>query len=212
MICKNILALDASSGSLTACLQTASGMVHHAAASSLPLSQAVLPCLSALMQQAQLDWQDLNALALGCGPGSFTGLRVSAATLAGLNSRLNVPILKLCSLHITYLQADTQAQAWVVEDARTQAAYVASFAHDVSLDTPCCVSLDQLSQMPSADYIAQQAPKEGLQAWQLLPTVLTRSEALAKALTMADWDQEEQWMSYPELNYIQASQAERMMA
>ncbi|MDQ6962152.1 MAG: tRNA (adenosine(37)-N6)-threonylcarbamoyltransferase complex dimerization subunit type 1 TsaB [Mariprofundaceae bacterium] len=207
----NLLALDAASGALTACLQTASGVLHHAPTSTLPLSQSVLTCLTSLMQQAELDWDDLDALALGCGPGSFSGLRVSAATLAGLNSRLKLPILKLCSLHITYLQADTHDQAWVVEDARTQSVYVASFQHNLVLDTPKCLSLAQLSQLPSASYLAQQDPKKSLENWQEIPVVLRRSEALAKAVSLSAGKKDAQWMDYPELNYIQASQAERMM-
>jgi len=207
----NILALDAANGSLAACLTTASGTFFRDEAASLPLSQNILPCITSLMIQADMHWSALDGFALSCGPGSFTGLRVVAATVAGLNSRLELPILKLCSLYMSYLQADTEKKVWVVEDARTKSAYTACFQQQHTILAPECMSLDQLAQYDAALYVAQKAPKEGLSDWSALPLKLRRSQALAVALKKVNWHDNTEWMSYPELNYIQMSQAERMM-
>jgi len=211
VICKNILGLDASLGSLSLCLLTTSGTTFYRTEATLPLSQVILPCIEKIMQQAELQWCDLDAFALGCGPGSFTGLRVVAATVSGMNSRLKLPVLSLCSLYIRYLQANTQQEAWVIEDARSQSVYAACFKHTTIIKKPECIPLAQLESYEAARFITLQVPKAYFEAWDALPLLLDRAQALGQALQYANWNDSAQWSRYPELNYLQVSQAERMM-
>jgi tRNA threonylcarbamoyladenosine biosynthesis protein TsaB len=58
----------------------------------------VLEDLDALLRQAGAHTRDVNALAVGIGPGSFTGVRVGLATARGLALALGVPVAGISTL------------------------------------------------------------------------------------------------------------------
>ena len=107
-------------------------------------SATLLPEVHALLAQAGLSLADLHAVAFGCGPGAFTGLRTACAVAQGLGYGLNLPLLPIDSLLI------------VAEDARLQAAPEAS-----TLDV--AVAMD--ARMDEA-YAAHYRWQDG--QWQLL--------------------------------------------
>ena len=51
-----------------------------------------------VMQQAQLKMLDLDAVSLASGPGSYTGLRIGAATAKGLCYALKIPLIAIDAL------------------------------------------------------------------------------------------------------------------
>ncbi|HXH64456.1 MAG TPA: tRNA (adenosine(37)-N6)-threonylcarbamoyltransferase complex dimerization subunit type 1 TsaB, partial [Mariprofundaceae bacterium] len=79
----NILALDAAYGQASACLLSHAHRCGETISETTPHSQAILPLLNRLLVGAGLDWGQLDVLAVGIGPGSLTGIRVAAATVAG---------------------------------------------------------------------------------------------------------------------------------
>lgn len=60
----------------------------------------LLPAVSFLMHQADLSYRNLSAVAVGLGPGLFTGLRVGIATAKTLAQALSVPIVGIPSLDL----------------------------------------------------------------------------------------------------------------
>lgn len=54
-------------------------------------SELALPALRGLLQQAELDLQDIDGVAYGSGPGSFTGLRIACGIAQGLALARNLP-------------------------------------------------------------------------------------------------------------------------
>ena len=56
-------------------------------------SQTLLPMIELVMKQAELDVKELDGIAVAEGPGSFTGLRIGAATVKGLALAINKPII-----------------------------------------------------------------------------------------------------------------------
>ncbi|MCM1027546.1 MAG: tRNA (adenosine(37)-N6)-threonylcarbamoyltransferase complex dimerization subunit type 1 TsaB [Roseburia sp.] len=61
-------------------------------------SQTLLPMLDELRKMIELDLNSLDAIAVASGPGSFTGLRIGAATAKGLGLALEKPLVEVPTL------------------------------------------------------------------------------------------------------------------
>ena len=61
-------------------------------------SQTLLPMLDQMGQLIELDMKTLDAIAVAAGPGSFTGLRIGAATAKGLGLALDKPLVAVPTL------------------------------------------------------------------------------------------------------------------
>lgn len=60
----------------------------------------ILPAVEFLMKEADLSYRNLSAIAVGLGPGLFTGMRVGVATAKTLSQALSVPIIGVSSLDL----------------------------------------------------------------------------------------------------------------
>ncbi len=80
-----LLSIDAS-GKTAACgvMQDKVLIAKRFVASGLTHSQTLLPMISEMLSDAKIDIDDIDEFALTVGPGSFTGLRIGAATVMGL--------------------------------------------------------------------------------------------------------------------------------
>ena len=58
-------------------------------------SQTLLPMLDELGKMLELDLSSVDAIAVAGGPGSFTGLRIGAATAKGLGLALKKPLIQV---------------------------------------------------------------------------------------------------------------------
>lgn len=76
---------------------------------------------------------DLTAIAVGTGPGPYTGLRAGLVTARVLGSALDVPVLGVCTLDVMARQAAPAASGRefvVAADARRKEVYWARYAPD----------------------------------------------------------------------------------
>jgi len=206
----NILALDAAFGPASAAVVLDDNRQFTVESEgSAPHSQSILPLLSRLLEQAGLEWLQLDGLAVGIGPGSFTGLRVACATLAGLNTALRRPVISVSSLAITARQAVVDGAVWVLEDARSGDAYAGCYAGNDRLHDDCCMDWTEVNQMPASDFVSHTPPPVDLPGWRRLDLAVSRSEALAACVRNAaggSWPRKSQ--RYPLPAYLRASQAE----
>ena len=56
-------------------------------------AERLMPMLEETLVSAGKTWQDLDALAVGVGPGNFTGIRIAVAAARGLSLALNIPAI-----------------------------------------------------------------------------------------------------------------------
>ena len=56
-------------------------------------SQTLLPMLEEIMNMLSLEMDTVDAIAVAGGPGSFTGMRIGAATAKGLGLALDKPLI-----------------------------------------------------------------------------------------------------------------------
>lgn len=66
-------------------------------------AQALLPQIKSLLDKVGIKLSQVDALAFGRGPGSFTGLRIAAASIQGLALALDRPVIPVSTL---------EAMAW----------------------------------------------------------------------------------------------------
>ncbi len=65
---------------------------------SLQHSERLMPAVHRLLNDACVTAKDLDLVAVACGPGSFTGLRVGIAAAQGLSSAAGIPLVGVSSL------------------------------------------------------------------------------------------------------------------
>ncbi len=88
----------------------------------------LLPSISALLQTLGLDPADLDAVIVGRGPGSFTGVRIGVATAKGIAQGLDVPLLGVGTLDaIAWRFSGRDGLLGVLGDAMRSEVYPALF-------------------------------------------------------------------------------------
>jgi len=61
-------------------------------------SQTLLPMIDEVLRMTETAKEDITAIAVAAGPGSFTGLRIGAATVKGLAMVWNVPVIPVSTI------------------------------------------------------------------------------------------------------------------
>jgi len=113
----------------------------------------LLSLASGLLVEAGVGWDELERIAVGVGPGTFTGLRIGIATARGLAQSLGVTLVGVSSLRALAYgvsdrtanddagadgtpRADDDTGVLSVIDARRGEAFVAAYDGDVELIAP----------------------------------------------------------------------------
>ncbi len=89
-------------------------------------SKHILPMIDSLLAEAGLTPQDLNALAFGRGPGSFTGIRIATGVSQGIAFALDLPVVpvsNLAALAQDFFDNHPEDIAYVAADARMDEIY-----------------------------------------------------------------------------------------
>ncbi len=202
-----VLALETSAGA-SACLLFPDGeSLTTTMTTPRAHSRELLPMLQELLEKGDISWQQLGAFAVGVGPGSFTGLRVACATIAGINASLEKPVYSLCSLGILARQAGTDAALWAIEDARSNLVYAAKYQQGQVMEAASCMSWDMFLKLEPSAYIALSDIPHQLNDWQALPVKMVREQALVAAVKAIQADDTSGLWVEPV--YLQVSQAEK---
>lgn len=96
-------------------------------------SQTVLPMIRQLLKEAQVALKDCDAIAFGCGPGSFTGVRTACGVAQGMAFGANLPVVPVVTLEAMAeaCRAETHSgDVLAVLDARMNEVYWAQYRFD----------------------------------------------------------------------------------
>ncbi|MGN6299600.1 MAG: tRNA (adenosine(37)-N6)-threonylcarbamoyltransferase complex dimerization subunit type 1 TsaB [Angustibacter sp.] len=96
-------------------------------------AELLAPGIEAVLAQAGATTRDLTGIAVGTGPGPFTGLRVGLVTARTLGATLQVPVHGVCTLDVLAAQAVddgavTEGEFVVATDARRREVYWARYS------------------------------------------------------------------------------------
>ena len=106
----------------------------HTGAGGAQASSALIPAIQQLLREAGLRFEELDAIAFGRGPGSFTGLRTACSVAQGLAFGAGVKVLPVDTLLAVAEEAryqgapgDSNLRVLVLLDARMNEVYAAHY-------------------------------------------------------------------------------------
>jgi tRNA threonylcarbamoyladenosine biosynthesis protein TsaB len=100
----NVLGMDTSTAASSACLLRADGEAFELSPEPARLleppahSRELMPALALALERGGLDWTDVGAIAVGVGPGTFTGLRIGVTTARAIAHACGAPLHPVSSL------------------------------------------------------------------------------------------------------------------
>lgn len=127
-----LLAFDTATPAVTVALHDGSAVVaHESAVDSRRHGELLSPAIAKVLATAGAGPQDLTAIAVGTGPGPYTGLRVGLVTAKVLGSALGIDVDGICTLDVIAAQARHEAggrEFVVATDARRREVYWARYS------------------------------------------------------------------------------------
>ena len=125
-----LLAFDTATPQVTVALHDGGRVVaEYSASESMRHGEMLAPGIAEVLDRAGAISQDVTAVAVGVGPGPFTGLRVGLVTARTLGLALEIPVYGVCTLDVLAAEAvDAGLEDFVVAtDARRKEVYLAAY-------------------------------------------------------------------------------------
>lgn len=126
------LAIESSTDMGSAALWRDGAVSERLCPSGEPSSATLLPLVAELLADAGVGFGDLQAIAFGAGPGSFTGLRVACGVAQGLAFAHDLPVLPVGTLE-AMANTVTATKVAVCLDARMNEVYYGCFVDGVAI-------------------------------------------------------------------------------
>jgi tRNA threonylcarbamoyl adenosine modification protein YeaZ len=203
-----LLAFDTATPFVTVALHDGEDVVAEARSQQrMKHGEQLAPLIEDVMARAGIVRQDLTALAVGTGPGPFTGLRVGLVTARTLSLVLEIPAYGVCSLDAIALEAAAglggTTDFVVATDARRKEVYLAAYDEQGTrlsgpvVDKPVNVATDLpvagegavlypeafgravAPALPSAAWLATAVVEERVELTDAEPRYLRRPDAVA---------------------------------
>lgn len=121
-----LLAVETATEACSAALMIDSEITEQYSLTANGHSKLILPMIDALLFDAGLQASDLDGLAFGCGPGSFTGIRIATGIIQGIAFALDLlvmPVSNLAAVAQDFFDHNDENLAFVAMDARMNEIY-----------------------------------------------------------------------------------------
>ena len=122
-------------------------------------AQRLLSLIDELMRQGGADWDSIERIGVGAGPGTFTGMRIGIASAQALAAARALPLVAVSTLRSLALSAhdrNPESATLAVIDARRGEAFVAGWAAGADplsaapALSPCVLTPEQLTRVAGA--------------------------------------------------------------
>ena len=152
----NILAIETATSSCSVALSVGDLMFERSEIGNNIHSQKLLSMIEAILSESQINVSDLNAVAVGQGPGSFTGLRIGIGVAQGIAYGVNCKMLGISSLAALAQQALDKGYVIAGIDARMNEVYWGAYKVSptgvkliggLQLNPPQEINLEMISQL-----------------------------------------------------------------
>ncbi|MBW8190170.1 tRNA (adenosine(37)-N6)-threonylcarbamoyltransferase complex dimerization subunit type 1 TsaB [Neiella marina] len=127
-----ILAIDTCTESCSSALLCDGDIISQSQLAPREHAKLLLPMVQQLLADAQMSLSQLDAIAFGRGPGSFTGVRIGTATAQGLAFGADLPVLPISTLQALARQGYRLSgieQQLAAIDARMNEMYLGAYRH-----------------------------------------------------------------------------------
>ena len=142
----NLLAIETATESCSAALLVGERLTARSELAPRRHAELLLPMCEGLLAEAGLRRADLDVIAVGRGPGAFTGVRLAISAAQGIALALDIPVVTVSSLAALAMQApDNGAMILAVVDARMGEVYAGVFrsTHDGLVESMGAESVGQ---------------------------------------------------------------------
>ncbi len=113
------LAFETSTEMMSVAVSRGTQTWHHHGAGGPNASAQLIPIIQDLLHQADLSLNDLSALVIGRGPGSFTGLRTACSVAQGLAMGAHLKVIQIDTLMAVAEQARSMLDAVATQNSHT---------------------------------------------------------------------------------------------
>jgi tRNA threonylcarbamoyladenosine biosynthesis protein TsaB len=121
-----IIAIEAATSACSVALQAGGEIYQKHLIAPQKHAELLLPMIDTVLKEANLSLQQVDAIAFGCGPGSFMGVRTATGIAQGLAFGANLPLIPVSTMQTlaqTAYEKTSAKNMLVAWDARMDAIY-----------------------------------------------------------------------------------------
>jgi tRNA threonylcarbamoyladenosine biosynthesis protein TsaB len=181
-----LLAIDTSSLACTVALRIGDELIERHEEQEREHTRLLIPMIRDVLDQAGVTPNDLDAIVLGNGPGSFIGMRIAASVCQGLAHGAGLKIIPVSSLAAVAAEVmdSTDAETVIVtQDAHMQQVYMGLYLRSAE-NSPQPVCDERLQGQEMIDELRRGEKSSTVaagQGWQRYPKLLAANESLLGA-------------------------------